>query len=67
MTNNPYTYLNERNAIILNCNDSTNFEEYYKQTLEKHFKSKRMKKMINEEPVLKLQRKDKDIMSSALA
>lgn len=35
---NPHRFLNERNAIILNCRDSKIFNEVYEKVIEKHFK-----------------------------
>ena len=34
----PYNYLNERNAIMLNCKNPQPFNNVYEQALEKHFK-----------------------------
>jgi hypothetical protein len=34
----PGKYLNEKNAIILNCKDPTKFAEVYEKAIERHFK-----------------------------
>lgn len=39
MMNNPYTYLTEKNAILLNCKDPSKFQEVYYKTIEKHLKA----------------------------
>lgn len=50
MQENPHAYLNEKNAILLNCKDSARFNEVYEKTIEHHFKNQ----VGNPEPVLEL-------------
>ena len=34
----PYSYFNEQNAILLNCKNPEKFTEVYEHAIEKHFK-----------------------------
>ena len=34
----PYNMLNTKNAILLNCRDSSNFDMLYKKNMEKYLK-----------------------------
>lgn len=54
MRANPYAYMNEKNAIMLNCKDQNLFQEVYEKAVENHFK----KQVGNTKPVLKIQGKD---------
>jgi hypothetical protein len=50
MNKNPYTYLNEKNAILLNCKDQQVFKDVYEKTVEKYFKNQ----VSTDHPQLKL-------------
>lgn len=51
----PHTFLNERNAIMLNCKDSAVFNQVYEKTIEHHFKNV----VVNPQPVLEINPKEK--------
>jgi hypothetical protein len=53
MMNNPYNYLNQNNAILLNVNDNSTIEQLYQETLKKHLQ-KKTTDVLNAKPVLKL-------------
>ena len=38
MQENPQAYLNDKNAILLNCKDSAQFNNIYERAIEQHFK-----------------------------
>ena len=58
---NPYAYLNEKNAIILNCKDPKFFTEVYEKAVEKHFLRE-----LKDKPVLHLVSRDQTKLGESM-
>jgi hypothetical protein len=37
MKADPYNFLNEKNAVLLNCKNPQQYHEIYEKAIEKHF------------------------------
>ncbi|CDW75810.1 protein kinase domain containing protein [Stylonychia lemnae] len=63
MMNNPYTYLNEKNAILLNVKDPSKFKQIYEDTLKKHLRKKNYDNITSDQPIMKINKKNTDLLS----
>lgn len=47
MSKDPYSFLNEKNAVMMNCKNPSEFNKVYEETLQKHYQNMKEEQFEN--------------------